>query len=89
VFYNAAIDLKNGKSPAKGKTPIKGKDSKALSSDVNAARKAAAERRAEEKAAAAQKLAAENRERKKRLAEARSKGKNDVVGLYKFKAVDP
>ena len=72
TFYNAAIDYKR----QGGRKRPRAAKRASLSPAVEAARKEATRRRAEEKAAADARLAAENRERKHRLSMARSRGRD-------------
>merc|ERR1719379_277470 len=58
------------------KAPVKGKDAKALSDEMELARREIKEKKLKEKAEAAAKLAEENKEQKRRLKEAGQKGRD-------------
>merc|ERR1719261_152109 len=58
------------------KAPVKGKDAKALSNEMELARREIKEKKLKEKAEAAAKLAEENKEQKRRLKEAGKKGRD-------------
>ena len=79
VIYNKAIDRKKGNDEIADLPPLRGRDVKALSPEVEAQRRRIAERKAQEKAEREAMLAEENRRKSQRIAEARARGKGRQV----------
>ena len=76
VIYNKAIDRKKGNDEIADLPPLRGRDVKALSPEVEAQRRRIAERKAQEKAEREAMLAEENRRKSQRIAEARARGRD-------------
>ena len=76
VIYNKAIDRKKGNDEIADLPPLRGRDVKALSPEVESQRRRIAERKAQEKAERESMLAEENRRKSQRIAEARARGRD-------------
>ena len=76
VIYNKAIDRKKGADEIADLPPLRGRDVKALSPEVESLRRRIAERKAREKLEREARLADENRRKSQRIAEARAKGRD-------------
>ena len=76
VIYNKAIDRKKGADEIADLPPLRGRDVKALSPEVESLRRRIAERKAQEKLEREARLADENRRKSQRIAEARAKGRD-------------
>ena len=76
VIYNKAIDRKKGADEIADLPPLRGRDVKALSPEVESQRRRIAERKAQEKLEREAQLADENRRKSQRIAEARAKGRD-------------
>ena len=76
MIYNKAIDRKKGNDEIADLPPLRGRDVKALSPEVEAQRRRIAERKAQEKAEREAMLAEENRRKSQRIAEARARGRD-------------